>query len=114
MGAVAHAAEHRNGADIGKTGKIAEGGLDLRGKFAGGFEDENARAAVGAETREHGQGECGGFTGAGLRRRDEIAAAENDGDGAKLNGSRVDVAGGLDATEDLLGKIECFKSHRCE
>jgi hypothetical protein len=31
-----------------------------------------------------------------------------------LNGSRVDVAGGLDATEDLLGKIECFKSHRCE
>jgi hypothetical protein len=67
-----------------------------------------------AESRKHGQGERGGFAGASLRRGDEIAAAKDDGDGAKLNRSRVGIAGGLDATEDLLGEIECFKSHKVE
>jgi hypothetical protein len=31
-----------------------------------------------------------------------------------LNRSRVGITGGLDATEDLLGKIECFESHKSE
>jgi hypothetical protein len=66
------------------------------------------------ETREHGERERGGFAGDSLRRGDEIAAAKDDGDGAELNRSRVGITGGLDATEDLLGKIECFESHKSE
>jgi hypothetical protein len=41
-----------------------------------------------------------------LSRGDEITAAEDDRDGAKLNRSRVRVASGLDAAEDLLREIE--------
>jgi hypothetical protein len=67
---------------------------------------EHASATVRTEAREDGQGEGRRFAGTGLGRGDEIAAAEDDGDGAKLNRSRVRVASGLDAAEDLLREIE--------
>ena len=44
--AVADAAEDGDGAEVGEAGEIAEGGLDLRGEFARGLEDEHAGAAV--------------------------------------------------------------------
>ena len=42
LAAIADAAKDRQRAQVGETGKIAEGGLDLRGKLAGGFEDKDA------------------------------------------------------------------------
>ena len=104
--AVADAAEDGDRADIGKTGEVAERGFDLSGEFARRLEDEHASAAVRTEAREDGQGEGRRFAGTGLGRGDEIAAAEDDGDGAKLNRSRIRVTSGLDAAEDLLREIE--------
>ena len=46
---VADTAEKGHGAEVREAGEIAEGGLDLRGEFAGGLEDEHAGgAAAGA------------------------------------------------------------------
>ena len=66
---------------------------------------------MGAEAREDGQRESGGLAGAGLGRGDEVAAAEDDRDGAELDGRRIGVTRGLHATEDVVGEFECFKRH---
>ena len=65
--AVADAAEHGERAEIGVKGESAEGGVDLRGEFARGFEHEHARTGrVLAELGQDGQGEGRGLARAGL------------------------------------------------
>src|SRR5207248_8984797 len=65
---VADATEDGDGAQVGEAGEIAKGGFDLRGEFARGLEDEDARAAVRAEPREDGQRKGRGLARAGLGR----------------------------------------------
>ncbi len=99
--AITDAAINDGGAQIGEAGEIAEGGLDLRGEFARGFEDEHARAGrVLAEFREDGQGERGGLARAGLRAADDVASGEHERDGAELDGRRFDVTHRLDAVHN--------------
>jgi hypothetical protein len=69
---------------------------------------------VSAEARENGQGKGGGFAGAGLGGADEVAAAEDDRNRAKLDRRGIGVAGGLDAAENGLGKLESFEGHEIE
>ena len=114
LGPVTNATKHRDRADIGKAGKITERRLDLCREFTGRFEDEDAGPAVGAEAREHREGKGRRFAGTGLSRSDQVAAAEDDGDGAKLDRSRVGITGGLDAAQDRLGEIKSLKSHESE
>ena len=109
--AVADAAEHGDRAQIGEAGEVAESGFHLGGELARGLEDEDAGAAVVTEAGEDGQREGRGFTRAGLRRSDEIAATEDDGDRAQLDGRGIGVTGGLDAAENVFGEIECFEGH---
>ena len=95
--AVADAAVEDGGFEIGKTAEVAEGGFDLDGEFAGRFEDEDARAfgAVRAEAVEHGQGKRSGLAGSGRRGGDEVAAGEDSGNGAQLDGRGIGVAASL-------------------
>jgi hypothetical protein len=49
------------------------------------------------EFRKNGQSEGGGLAGAGLGAADDVLAAENERNGAELDGRRLDVAHGFDA-----------------
>ena len=103
--AVADAAEDDGGAQVGEPGEIANGGFDLRGQFAGRFEDQQAGLrAVLAELGEDRQRERCGLAGAGLRAADDVLAGEDQRNGAQLDGRRLDVAHGLHAFEHRVGK----------
>ena len=80
--AVADAPINEADGEIHEAGEVAEGGLDLSGEFAGGFEDEGAHLAVGGEFGEDGEAEGGGFSRARLGGAHHIATGENDGKGA--------------------------------
>ena len=56
-----------------------------------------------AELGKNGQGERGGLAGAGLGAADDIAASQNERDGAKLDGRGIDVTHGAHAFENFLG-----------
>ena len=84
--AVTDAAVEDGGADIGEAGEIVNGGFDLGGQFAGGFQDQAAAPGlVVVEERQNGQGERGGFAGAGLGAADDVAPLHDQGNGAHLN-----------------------------
>ena len=91
--------------------------LDLNSEFASGCEDQSARAAVAAvadrfrELGENGESERGGFAGAGLRDADDIIARENVGDGRRLHGSGLGVAGFLNCLQDFRMETESEKRH---
>ena len=57
-----------------------------------------------AELGEDGQREGGGLAGAGLGAADDVLAGQDQGNGAQLNGSGLDVAHGLYSIEELIGK----------
>ena len=64
---------------------------DLRGQFAGGFQDQRAgHARPGApalEPGQHRQHEGRGLAGSGLGDAEHVAAGDRDRDGFLLNGS---------------------------
>jgi hypothetical protein len=111
--AVADAAVDDGGAQVGEAAAIAEGGLHLGGEFAGGFEDDHARAdgLVGAELRENGKGERGGLARAGLRRADQVASGEDNRDGAQLDGRGIGVAHGLHSAQHVGRQPEFSEWH---
>ncbi len=89
--------------------------FDLRGKFAGRFEDQGARhACPGAalfQHGEHGQDEGGRLAGPSLGDAENVAAGQNVGDRLFLNRGRGGVTGGRNCGEDLIGKSEMGKRH---
>ena len=99
--AIAHAAIDDGDLQIREPRVIADGGFHLRRQFAGGFQDERARAGglVVAQFGQDGQAEGGGFAGAGLRAADDVASRQHERDGAELNGRRVHVPHGFDALQ---------------
>ena len=82
--------------------------LDLRGEFAGRFEDQGARhSCPGAALFQHGehrQDEGSGLAGAGLGDAENVAARQNVGDRLFLNGGRGGVTGGRNCGEHLIGQ----------
>ena len=79
----AHAAVDRSAGD-GRVGcHFEEVGVDLRGEFAGGRDNECADGAlfggVGHEAVDGGEEECGGFAGAGLGAGENVAAFHGGG-----------------------------------
>src|ERR1700677_2947527 len=76
--AIADAAINDGGAQVGEAGEIVDGGLDLGGEFARRLHDEGAGFGLMlAQEGEDGEGEGGGFPGAGLGAADDIAAGHN-------------------------------------
>ena len=61
--------------DVHVVAQCKNDGLDLRRKFPRGREDECLRLSDSdVDGLEHGDGECGGFTGARLGLSDDIPA----------------------------------------
>jgi hypothetical protein len=58
---------------------------------------------------QHRQREAGGLAGAGLRRAEQIAPGEDDGDGLRLDGGGLGVALLGDGLEQLGREAETFK-----
>ena len=114
LGLVAHAAHHdRAGvAGVGADGTGAR--LDLLGELAGGghHEHEDALAAPGmAEPVERGKQEGRGLARARLRRRHDVAALKDRGDGAGLHGRGAVVPHVGHGGEHLLGQAELVEGN---
>jgi hypothetical protein len=69
-------------------------------------------AAVGLERQalQQRQGKAGGLAGAGLRRAEQVAAGEDDGNRLRLDGGRDGVALVCDRARQLGIKAEAFES----
>lgn len=106
LGAFADAAEDHGDAQGEVFGVGVDVVFDLGDEFAGGGEDEGFGAAHAAlalkagEVGEDGQGEGGGFAGAGLGDADEVLSGEDLRDGSGLDGGGFSVAGFLDGLEN--------------
>ena len=81
--------------------------MHLQSEFASRNEDQSAwraKAVLSVTAHEqavdHRQAEGRGLAGTGLRSRDEVAAAEDDGNRFRLNGRRLGVAQGLQRTSE--------------
>ena len=101
--------------DGGVGGHFEEVGVDLRGEFAGGGEDEGADGAkfggVGHEAVDGGEHEGGGFAGAGLSTGEDVAAFHGGGNGVGLDGRGVGEGEVFDAAEDVGVKAEVREGH---
>ena len=95
--------------------------FDLSGQFAGGGQDQHAHpgapvfghgAAAHGQLVQHGQGEGGGFAGAGLGPSQQILTRQNGRDGLGLDGGWVFVAQLAHGFEDRRGEIQFIKSHK--
>ncbi len=80
--------------------------LHLQGQLARGHHDEGAHLALtgfaaGPQPVEHGQHESGRLAGAGLGAGQQVATAEDDGDGLGLDGRRLGVALLADGAQGL-------------
>ena len=90
----------------------AEFFTDLDREFAGGRQDQGARAppvflAVSArKTFENGKGEGRGLAGAGLGDTQQILAVQQLGNGACLDRCRLDVVSGGQRTLYGFGQVE--------
>jgi hypothetical protein len=111
--AIADATVNDGDAEVGETRVVVDGGFNLGGEFASGFEAEKTRrrSAMGAEFRKDGQAERGGFAGAGLSAADHVPARENQRDRAELNWRRISIAHAPDALHHLRGKSKIIKTH---
>ena len=56
------------------------------------------------EDGQNGQGKGGGFAGAGLGAADDVAALQDERNGAELNRRGVNIPHRLDSLHDRLGK----------
>ena len=80
---ITHAAVDDGDGQVGEPRVVAERGLHLRGQFARRLQDDGTGGAlVALKAREDGQGEGGGLAGARLGAADEVAAFEDERDGA--------------------------------
>ncbi len=99
----AHAAENQRATYRQVTCQHAKGIADLRGQFPCRHQHQHARRALRLglclQTLQQGQREGGGFAGAGLRGREQVASFEHQGDRPALNGRGLGVAEFLDRTQ---------------
>jgi hypothetical protein len=68
-----------------------------------------ARVGLPREQLQHRQREAGGLAGAGLRRAEQIATREYDGDGLRLDGGGFGIALLGDCFEQLGRKPEILE-----
>ncbi len=82
--------------------------LDLRRELARGLENQRARHArprpAFFQDGEHGQHECGGLAGAGLRDAQDVAPRQHVRDGLFLDRRGLGVASGSDGGEHLVAQ----------
>lgn len=97
---IADASVEESYLEPGELGVFAEGFRHLVGEFAGGFQNEDLWFARRFQLAEKGEGECGGFSGTGLGRADDVASFQDFGNGLFLDGGGVVVAAGFDGFED--------------
>ena len=93
--------------------------FDLRGQFAGGCENQYARATwfaqlkwLGKQHVKNGQGETGGFACAGLCGSQQVTTGENAGDGLCLYRGGCGIAGIGNRTQKRIGQPEVSESSR--
>ena len=65
------------------------------------------------QTLQHRQGKSGRFAGAGLRTTENILALQDDGNGLRLDGGRLRIAGVGDGLQQFGHQPEIFKFQRC-
>ena len=100
------AAENHGAGDLQVAAIGLEAFGDLRGELAGGREDEGPAGVLGRalgcvrQALKHGQREGCGLAGAGLGDAEKIAARQQFGNGAGLDGGGLVVAFGGDGLED--------------
>lgn len=88
----------------------------LCSQLAGRGQDQHTRL-IGAgtlplaQTLQYRQREAGGLAGAGLGAAQQIAAAEDGGDGLALNGRRGGIALGVDGAQQLGAQAKIGKGH---
>ena len=110
--AVTDPAVEDGGAQIGKAGKIMNGGFHLRGQFARRLQHQTAALLLMVvEQRQNGQGEGRRFAGAGLGAADHVAPLHNERNGADLNGGGFYIAHRLDPLQDRRGKAKGGEWH---
>jgi hypothetical protein len=103
---------HHSHGDVGEARVVARVRLHLRRQLARGRQDQRAEPLRPVEqTREDGQDEGGGLTGAGLGGADHVLALEDDRDRFSLDGRRFGIAGRADAFHDCGREAECVESH---
>jgi hypothetical protein len=106
------AAEHDPRADAGELCACTRMGLDLRGEFARGDQDERPQAlTLDREAHEDRQHEGGRLAGAGLRRAHEIAARQDERDGATLDGCGLAETEGPHTLDDGFRQAELREGH---
>lgn len=96
---------------------IGERLRNLSGEFAGRHEDERRNgAAIGArflaQVLQQRQGECGGFSRAGLGLRPDVAAAQDGGNRLGLHGCGHDVVARGEGANESRRQTESGERHR--
>ena len=94
--AIADTAVDNGDLKVSKTGVVVHGRIHLGGQFAGGFQDQGARAGglMLAQFGKDGQAKRGGFASAGLGAPNDVLAGHDQRDGPLLNGGRFHVPHG--------------------
>ncbi len=89
---------------------------DLRGQFAGRYQDQGARliwavvALAGLDQAlQHRQREAGGLAGAGLRGGEYVATLQHDRDGLGLDGGGLGVTLGFERAQKFSRQAEGIK-----
>ena len=102
--AITHAAKDDGGFQIREPGIIAKAGFHLGRELARGLQNEGARSAVlvGPQLGEDRQGERCGFTSTRLGTANDIASRQDEGNGARLDGSWVCITSRLDSVQYRL------------
>lgn len=109
---VADTAEDDNGAQIGETGEITEGGLHLGSQFTGGFQHQHARCGGGFfQLGKDGQGKGSRLASTRLGTANHVFTGQNQRNSAQLNGGRLDITHGLDAFHHRAGQTQLCKTH---
>ena len=116
LGALAHAAENDGVAQLQVLAVLVKALLDLEGQLPGGCQHQGADGRVplvdvAVEPLEDGDGEGGGFAGAGLGATDEVPALERRGHGLGLDGRRLDVAQLIYRAEQLGQQFQFLKCY---
>ena len=109
--AVTHASVDQADPQARVFGKFTQGLGNLIGQFPGGLKDEGTEPSRFFQVLQNGQGEGGGFAGAGLSRADDIPSGQGDGNGLGLNRGGLLKTKFFDGLEDGRSQLQRRKSH---
>ena len=98
LGRLTHPAEDDGGPQGQVLAVLLKAGLDLEGKLPGGGQDQRADGprlpgGPGPQQVQHGQGEGRRLAGAGLGAAQQVLALQHRGDGPRLDGGGLFIAG---------------------